>query len=183
MKRVMFLVAGMIVLSQSLSAFAVVNQTDKDRVVILQEASRPPPARYPGWLEMPVAVDPIQRMVRVPAHKLVAVDLEPCSVLLVHMVEWPIRDGIPQESHYASCYEPYSVGQPEPTSIENDWGLVIYDPAKSGSAKEGTWPSEYDIRLVHPEFVGAVMRGEMPRAVKKATPPPAVVIGSLPQDR
>lgn len=136
--------------TQSLSAFTVINQTDKDRVLTLQEAYRPE-AEMPGNLERPIALNSTPIRVVVPAKSAIITDIAPCTVLLVNMKEIVRRGKKNVSAMSLSCYEPYSLNQFPVDEITDDWGLVIHDPIPT--AWSLPWEKPYGIKLVHPELL------------------------------
>ncbi len=155
-----------LIYSQSLSAFLIINQTDKDRVLTLQEAFRPP-AEKPGNKERPIPINDSPEQLTIPAKSIFDTDIVPCGVLIVNMIHSYEEGNSVVESTMATCYEPYSLGWFRVREITDDWGLVIHDPIKTPNQFLPPWAKEYNIKLVHPDILNKINSlDELPEELK-----------------
>lgn len=134
---------------QPLQAFLVVNQTDKDRVLSLQEAYRPVPT------ESPVPLNKKAKKITVPAHSSTIVEMTPCSVLLLNTFETPAKKK-KKAVKLTSCYEPYHMDGSDAAEMTNDWGLVIHLSDTKPNPFLPDSANEYGVKLVHPDLLNQV---------------------------
>lgn len=113
----------------SLFGFTIINQTNSEKVLVIQEAYRPnnDPGKYP----LPLGFSPYE--VAIPPNSIYTFSLrERCPVLLVSVVMTKVvkkDDGeCTSTSRSTTCYEPYSYQGKFETDITDDWGIVIYKP-------------------------------------------------------
>lgn len=143
-----------LVYSQSLSAFLVINQTDKDRLVELQEAYRPGQAA--GQWAMPIALNDSPEQLRVPAKAIVETEILSCEVLLVSVVEHSNTGNVERTSRMTKAYSPYSLDSSTVREITDDWGIVFHKPVGTPNPFLPPWAKEYGIKLIHPDLISKI---------------------------
>ncbi|SCA58876.1 hypothetical protein AB751O23_AX_00060 [Chlamydiales bacterium SCGC AB-751-O23] len=161
-------------------AFCIINQTDKDRTLILEEAYRPAPKKA-GSLEYPISLNKKPKELLVPAKSYFAAQINPCSLLLLRLKEISLQEGntkgTVQEttSTTTRCYGAYdfkekasfgisdiwsalSFTQKKVSEIDNTWGLLIHDSIPDPMSR--FLPSglirDYEIRILDPTLLEKV---------------------------
>lgn len=176
LKKLAIFTAIVIILLQNhmVFAFTIINQTDSEKVLIIQEAYRPQAVKS-GDLSSPEPIgEPLE--ITVPAKNFSYFDLpEPCSVLLISVKtievtttsEGKIRT---TTSTTTSCYEPYNHNGQKANLINDEWGIVIHNPlekpnlgnilSKDYFIKQFLWQQTkkqgYGIKCLHPLLLAQI---------------------------
>lgn len=174
-KKICTLIIFMIVFfqSQSIFAFTIINQTDSEKILKIQEAYRPVSE---GNLNAPVPIGHLPHEITVPSKSVYYLDLvEPCPVLLVGVktiVEEMETDTgrFCRTTTTTTCYEPYECGDQKESLINDGWGLVIHNPILNPNlgnsfspnyfVKKHQWEQTkkqgYGIKCLHPKLLEKV---------------------------
>ncbi|HEY5259064.1 MAG TPA: hypothetical protein VIJ46_00325 [Rhabdochlamydiaceae bacterium] len=186
MKKILFSSVALLSLQGSAFGLTIINQTDAEKILQVQEAKRPP-ADKSGNVEFPASIGCEPYEIAVPAHSAVMMELrEACPVLLIGVVTTEVTmdaDGeIESTSTSTTCYEPYGYQGQEETHFSDDWGIVIHKPLPMPQIRGGFDSSYfsklyfakrnleqgYGIKCVHPILLGKVTSlEELPEELTK----------------
>jgi hypothetical protein len=150
MKKVLLSSLALMTLQGSAFALMIINQTDYEKVVQVQEAKRPL-ADKPGNMASPVSIGYKPYEITLPAHSAVMMQLrEACPVLLVGVVTTKVTADAKGERRSTSTtktvYEPYGYQGQEETNFSDDWGFVIHKPLPMPQFR-GAFDSSYSSKL------------------------------------
>ncbi len=132
LKRMIPTVLATLSAHSSLLGFDIINLTDSEKVVQIQEAYRPQNDKS-GNLGAPIPIGYRPYEVSIPANSIHTFPLrESCPILLVSMItSEKVKKGHQQTvttSTTTTCYEPYDYQNSYQTRITNEWGIVIHKP-------------------------------------------------------
>ncbi len=117
---------SLIAIGQSVFSFTLINQTDREKVMTIEEAYRPS-SNKPGNLAAPISLGYKPQKVKMDAHSRIDIRLrESCPTLLVSVIT---NQGKKKQT-VTTFYDAYEVNGSESLFTE-DWGLVIHKPFES----------------------------------------------------
>jgi len=168
LKKVMTLISVLLVTSQTVMAFTIINQTELKKSLKLEEAKRPKEGA------MPVAIGKGPHIIEVPPKSIRTIELsEPCPVLLLHTTTTTKKQDKTVTSTSTTCYEPYDYGNQKEKFITNDWGIVIHKPlTRKGVVSRDRFAEEftrsqnlrngYGVKILHPKFLVQTSVDQLP---------------------
>jgi hypothetical protein len=128
LKKILPSVLSALCLHGSAFGFTIINQTDSEKVLEIQEAYRPE-SDQPGNRAFPEPLQEKAHEITIPAHSKATVNLrEPCPVLLVGVVTTEGEFILSKTSTTTRCYEPYGYKGSDETLLTDEWGIVIHKP-------------------------------------------------------
>ena len=155
----------------SVFGFTIINQTDSEKVLEIQEAYRPQ-SNEPGNRAFPEPLGEKAHELTIPAHSKATVNLtEPCPVLLVGVVTTEGGFIASKTSTTTRAYEPYAHNGIDEPLLTDEWGIVIHKPLgipkhePSSTARERfrkayiakqNLEQGYGIKCLHPKMLELV---------------------------
>jgi len=149
-------------LHTSTFAFTIINQTDSEKVIKLQEAYRQK-SNTPGTISAPEPYGYEPLTIRVPANSSQTVLLRAhCSTLIVGVIT---KDKDGRERNNKTCYDPYCHRNNAEYCFTDKWGLVIHKPCKKDisyfdpdcaeklSIMKNEKKNGYSIKCLHPKLI------------------------------
>jgi hypothetical protein len=128
LKKILPSVLAVLCFHGSAFSFTIINQTDSEKVLQLQEAYRPE-SDQPGNRSFPEPLREESHEITIPAHSKATIDLtEPCPVLLVGVVTTEGGFILSTTNTMTTCYEPYGYKGSDETLLTDEWGIVIHKP-------------------------------------------------------
>lgn len=128
LKKILPSVLAVLSFHGSVFGFTIINQTDSEKVLKLQEAYRPE-SDQPGNRAFPEPLREESHEISIPAHSKATVNLtEPCPVLLVGVVTTKGGFILSRTDTKTTCYEPYGYQGSDETLLTDEWGIVIHKP-------------------------------------------------------
>ena len=85
LKNIIFFIAIVFSMTSSVFAFTIINQTETEKVLKLEEAYRPI-SKTPGRTEFPVPFANSSHEITIPSQSVYTTQIEPCSVLLISVI-------------------------------------------------------------------------------------------------
>ena len=165
-KKVILSIFATLCLHGSAFCFTIINQTNSERVLRIQEAYRPQ-ADKPGNLAYPVPFDPNPHEISIPANSAHIFHLrEPCTVLLVDVVtiEKTFTNTTTNTTNTTTntattCYGPYGYQGSNETLLTDEWGLIIHKPIENQTKSffdRYNIKQDYGIKCLHPKLLEKV---------------------------
>ena len=171
-KKIVPSLLAMLCFHGSAFGFTIINQTDSDKVLEIQEAYRPE-SDQPGKVPFPEPLRGEAHKISIPAHSSSTINLtEPCPVLLVSVVTMEVSWGVLTKTNkVTTCYEPYGLDDKDETLLTDDWGIVIHKPFAVSTRPSGSNYGEYfrkkyiaennlkqgyGIKCLHPQYLEQV---------------------------
>jgi hypothetical protein len=171
MKKVLSSILAALCFHGSVFGFTIINQTDTDKVLEIQEAYRPG-SDQPGNVPFPKPLREEAHKISIPAHSSASIHLTECPDLLVSVVTTEVSWGVlTKTDKVTTCYEPYGLGDKAANLLTDDWGIVIHKPfavptRPSGSdygeyfrkkyIAENNLKQGYGIKCLHPQYLEQV---------------------------
>ncbi len=145
---------------QSVFAITIINQTNSDKIIKIEEAYRPT-SNKPENLAAPIPLDYDFKEIKVSAHSTQTIPLKTnSSVLLVTVIsEKQDSDNTVIRTESKTCYEPYDFQGYREKYFTDDWGFVIHKPIEGqhlSPSNPNYWSLRraknqgYGIKCLHP---------------------------------
>lgn len=152
-KLISTLLIGVFGLSQSAFAVTIINQTDSDKVIKIQEAYRPDPDK-PGDLAAPISFGYPSEEIKIAALSIQTIPLRTNSpVLLVTIISQKKDDKKSTTTEITTCYEPYVFQDQQEEYFTDDWGFVIHKPIE-GKYLPFSNPNYWDLEMAKKQGYG-----------------------------
>lgn len=171
LKKILIACLGVLALSQSLSAITIINQTDVERTIQIEEAYRPAPDQA-GETKSPVPLlKESPKAVKIAAHSMQSIPLRTeATVLLVHVTEKTrakkkVTTTKSTTCYEASSYQVYPDDENRVVTFTDEWGFVIHKP----TSRCGYWTQQqgYGIMCFTPSLLAEVTSlDELPEELK-----------------
>jgi len=125
---VLILLVGIFGFSQSLFGITIINQTNSDKTIEIEEAYRPPSDK-PGNLAAPITLGFPSQKIAVAAHSKQTISLKSTPrVLLVSVLSSKKKGKKTTTTEESFCFEPYDFEKHHQEFFNDDWGFVIHKP-------------------------------------------------------
>lgn len=152
-KLIFTLLFGMLCLSQSMFAITIINQTDSDKTIKIEEAYRPAPEK-PGDLDNPISLGCQPEKITILAHSIQTIPLKTTPpILLVTVINKKKNGKKTTTTEQTTCYEPYDFKDQREEYFNDDWGLVIHKPIE-GKHLPFSDPNYWDLETVKRQGYG-----------------------------
>lgn len=152
-KLILAFIVGLSSLSQSVFAITIINQTDSDKVIKIEEAYRPTSDK-PGDLAVPISLGYPSEKIKIPPHSLQTIPLKTTApVLLVTVISKKKDSKKTKTIESTTCYEPYDFQDQQEEYFTDDWGFVIHKPIE-GKYSPFSNPNYWDIEMAQKEGYG-----------------------------
>jgi hypothetical protein len=158
-KVILAFIVGIFGLSQPVFAITIINQTDSDKIIKIEEAYRPASDK-PGDLAAPISLGYRSEKIKIPAHSIQTIPLKATApVLLVTVISKKKDDKKTTTTENTTCYEPYDFQDQQEEYFTDDWGFVIHKPIEGKYlpfSNRNYWDLEmakkqgYGIKCFHP---------------------------------
>jgi len=158
------LLIGVLGFSQSIFAFTIINQTDSEKVIRIQEAFRPHSDR-PGNLAAPIPFGVPARQITIAPHcrEIILLQSTP-TVLLVTIITKKKNGRRTKTIEETTCHETFPFQDRFEDEFNDDWGLVIHKPIREDCFPffNDRWilrrelEQGFGIRCLHPLLLGTI---------------------------
>lgn len=143
---------GIFGLFHSALAITIINQTDSDKIIKIEEAYRPVADR-PGDLAAPISLGYKPVKINIPKRSIQKTSLRATSSVLLVTVINKKKDGKKTTmTENTTCYEPYVCQNQQQEYFNDDWGFVIHKPI--AAQYSFTNPNYWDLEVAKKQGYG-----------------------------